>query len=60
MVDDDTVTRLPESRHNVWALEIEPGNYLAYELKRVEEDRYFRMEFSLAETIDPPPPAWGD
>ncbi len=59
VVDDATVTMLPEARYNVWAIEIEPGNYFAYELKRVEEERYFRVEFTLDETIDSPPPAWG-
>lgn len=59
-VDEATVAALPETQYNVWAIEIEPGNYLAYELQRPEEDRYFRVEFDLAETIDTPPPPWGD
>ena len=57
--DEATQAALPASATNVWALEIEPGNYLAYELKRVVDERYFRVEFSLDEPVATPPPAWG-
>jgi hypothetical protein len=57
--DEATQAALPASATNVWALEIEPGNYLAYELKRVEDDRYFRVEFDLQQTIPALPAPWG-
>lgn len=60
VVDDATKAKLPETRYNVWALEVVPGQMFAYELQRPEEDRFFRVEFDLAETIDTPPPPWGE
>lgn len=41
---------------NVWAMEVEPGRFFAYELRR--PGRFFRVEFDLARPIAPPPP-WG-
>lgn len=48
---------LTASVDNIWALEIEPGERLAYELRR--PDRHFRIEFDLARAVDPPPAPWG-
>jgi hypothetical protein len=41
---------------NVWAVEIDPGRMLAYELRR--PGRHFRVEFDLSRPVPPPPPAW--
>lgn len=49
--------RLPQSVPNVWALEFEPGRFLAYELRR--PGRFFRVEFDLARPVAAPPPPWG-
>ena len=35
--------KIPQSIANVWALEVEPGRFFAYELRR--PNRYFRVEF---------------
>lgn len=43
-----TRENLPQSIANVWALEVEPPGFFAYELRR--PNRYFRVEFG-------PPPA---
>ncbi len=37
---------------NVWALEIDPGQYFAYELAR--PGRLFRVEFDLTRPVEPP------
>ncbi|HEY5721612.1 MAG TPA: hypothetical protein VIT45_04750 [Allosphingosinicella sp.] len=47
----------PQSLTNVWAMEIEPGRFIAYELRR--PGRFFRVEFDLTRPIAPPPPPWG-
>ncbi|MGV6801911.1 MAG: hypothetical protein ACWA5L_08330 [bacterium] len=48
---------LEVSTANVWAIEIKPANYLAYELRR--PDRFFRAEFDLSQEVATPPAAWG-
>ena len=40
---------------NVWALELNEQIF-AYELTR--ENRHFRVEFDLSQTVDMPPPPW--
>jgi hypothetical protein len=47
----------PQSVTNVWAIEIEPGRFLAYELRR--PGRFFRVEFDLTRPVSPPAPPWG-
>jgi len=47
---------LTASVTNVWAIEITDENF-AYELSR--ENRFFRAEFDLSQSIPPPPPPWG-
>lgn len=38
--------KIPQSAANVWALEVEPPDFFAYELRR--PDRFFRVEFAPA------------
>ena len=45
------------STTNVWAMEVEPGEMFAYELRR--PGRFFRVEFDLDQPVAPPPPPWG-
>ncbi len=42
---------------NVWTMEIEPGRFFAYELRR--PGRLFRVEFDLTRAVEPPPAPWG-
>ena len=54
----DLFTRegLDQSTTNVWAVEIDQTKF-AYELSR--ENRFFRVEFDLSETVETPPAPWG-
>jgi hypothetical protein len=47
---------IPASITNVWAVEIVPGQVLAYELRR--PNRHFRVEFDLSRPVPAPPPPW--
>jgi hypothetical protein len=46
-----------QSVTNVWAMEVEPGQFFAYELRR--PGRFFRVDFDLTRPVAAPPPAWG-
>lgn len=46
------------STGNVWAMEIEPGTYFAYEVVR-SDGSFSRVEFDLSEPVDTPPTPWG-
>lgn len=48
---------IPDSANNVWAVEVTPDSYFAYELTR--ENRHFRVEFDLRTPVDAPAPSWG-
>ena len=48
---------IPQSQANVWAVEVQPTQLFAYELRR--PSRFFRVEFDLGRPVPTPPPAWG-
>lgn len=48
---------LTVSTTNVWALELDPGKTLVYELSR--PGRIFRLELDLTRTVPTPPAPWG-
>ena len=58
-VDDYTVDMLPEAATNVWTIEVVPGEYFAYALRREGTDRRVRFEFDLNDPVDQPPAPWG-
>ena len=49
---------LPASVTNTWAIEIGPGDVMAYELTR-PGGRRVRLEFDLAKPVPEPPAPWG-
>jgi hypothetical protein len=53
------VEGLTASVTNTWAMEVDPGKRLLYELSR-PGGRLFQVEFDLTTPIEPPPPPWGD
>ncbi|MDP1572581.1 MAG: hypothetical protein Q8L86_21485 [Vicinamibacterales bacterium] len=58
--DDFTVALTPETRTNVWTLEIQPGSRFIYALRREGTDRRIRLVFELIRDVEAPPPPWGD
>jgi hypothetical protein len=59
IADQETTDLLPPASHNVWMIEIDPGNIFAYSLRRQGTDRYFRVSFDLKKEINAPPAPWG-
>ncbi|MGB3624889.1 MAG: hypothetical protein WA989_03615 [Henriciella sp.] len=48
---------IPESKHKIWAMEIDPDEDLfVYELERPE--RHFRVEFDLSNPVESPGEPW--
>ncbi len=48
---------IPQSVTNVWAMEVEPRQVFAYELRR--PGRFFRVDFDLTRQVPTPAPSWG-
>jgi hypothetical protein len=46
----------PDGVHNVWHMEIHPGERFVYNLTRFNRD--FAAEFDLSTPVDAPPPPW--
>jgi hypothetical protein len=46
----------PDGVHNVWAMEVHPGERFTYQLTRPNRD--FRADFDLTNPVDAPPPPW--
>lgn len=57
--DAHTAEIVPAAATNIWTLEVHPGESFAYALRRVGNERRFRVEFDLTAPIDEPPPPWG-
>jgi hypothetical protein len=46
----------PDGVHNVWAMEVHPGDRFTYHLTRFNRD--FRADFDLSTPVSAPPPPW--
>jgi hypothetical protein len=46
----------PDGVHNVWIMEVHPGERFTYNLTRPNRD--FAADFDLTRPVDPPPPPW--
>lgn len=57
--DAQTIALLPETKTNVWTIELVPGKSFAYALRREGTDRRFRIQFDLARSVPVPPAPWG-
>jgi hypothetical protein len=57
--DQHTVNILPAAATNVWWVELVPGKYFTYNLRRMGTDRLFTIQFDLTRTIDTPEAPWG-
>ena len=65
---DDETTRVvaappannaPTAAANVWWIELVPGEYFTYNLRRLAIDRLFTVRFDLAKEMKAPPAPWG-
>ncbi len=48
---------IPQSKPNVWSMELLPGERFSYILRR--PGRYFQADFDLTRSVEAPPPPWG-
>jgi hypothetical protein len=57
--DQETTNMLPAAATNVWWVELVPGKYFTYNLRRMGTDRLFSIRFDLSSAIDIPEAPWG-
>jgi hypothetical protein len=57
--DQETALLLPAAIGNVWWIDLVPGEYFSYNLRRVNTDRFFSVRFDLTQPIPPPGKPWG-
>jgi hypothetical protein len=57
--DEETAKLLPAAAGNVWWIELAPGEYFTYNLRRIGTDRLFTVKFDLTKSVTAPPPPWG-
>jgi hypothetical protein len=51
--------RVPSAAANVWWIELVPGEFFSYNLRRLGGDRLFTVKFDLSKEIKAPPAPWG-
>ncbi len=57
--DQETTNILPAAATNVWWVELVPGKYFTYNLRRMGTDRLFSIRFDLSSAINIPEAPWG-
>ena len=57
--DRETAALIPAASGNVWWIELKPGEFFSYNLRRIGTDRYFSVRFDLKNDVVPPEPPWG-
>ncbi|MEQ9264662.1 MAG: hypothetical protein RLN81_05540 [Balneolaceae bacterium] len=57
--DQGTSDLIPAASTNVWWVEIQPGEYFTYNLRRLGTDRYFSIKFDLTSKVKTPDAPWG-
>jgi len=57
--DQETVKVLPAAASNVWWIEIVPGEYFTYNLRRLGSERFFSLKFDLKTVVNAPEAPWG-
>ncbi len=58
--DQQTANILPPAATNVWWIDLVPGHYFTYNLKRMGTDRYFSIRFDLTKETATPLSPWGN
>ena len=57
--DQQTVTVIAAAATNVWWIDLVPGEYFSYNLRRMGSERHFSIKFDLKTAIKAPEPPWG-
>lgn len=57
--DEETVKVIAAAATNVWWIDLVPGEYFIYNLRRMGSDRLFSVKFDLTKPIAAPPAPWG-
>ena len=57
--DDATVKVIAAAATNVWWIDLTPGEFFSYNLRRMGSERYFSIKFDLKNPIAPPEAPWG-
>ena len=52
--DQDTVNTIPAAAPNVWWIELVPGEYFSYNLRRMGSERYISIRFDLKNAVKAP------
>ena len=53
------VDNAPSAAANIWWIDLVPGEYFSYSLRRLGSDRLFSVKFDLKKEINAPAPPWG-
>lgn len=57
--DQETADMLPAAIGNVWWVDLVPGEYFSYNLRRVNTDRVFTIKFDLKQEVKTEEKPWG-
>jgi hypothetical protein len=57
--DDQTVKVIAAAATNVWWIDVTPGEFFSYNLRRMGSERYFSIKFDLKTPIKEPEAPWG-
>jgi hypothetical protein len=57
--DRETAAILPAAAGNVWWIELVPGEYFTYNLRRIGTERFFSIKFDLTKEVKTPEAPWG-
>ncbi len=57
--DQPTVDVIAAAASNVWWIDLVPGEYFSYNLRRMGTERYFSIRFDLKTQIKAPEAPWG-
>ena len=57
--DQQTVDIIPAAATNAWWIDLVPGEYFTYNLRRMGTDRFFSIKFDLTKEVKMPGAPWG-
>jgi len=57
--DQQTVDIIPAAATNAWWIDLVPGEYFNYNLRRMGSERFFSIKFDLTKEVKTPEAPWG-